>query len=34
MPVIPDNDGRCREIGISEETFHRWRQACAKKEHG
>jgi len=24
----------CREIGISEETFHRWRQARAKKEHG
>jgi transposase-like protein len=24
----------CREIGISEKTFYRWRKACAEKQHG
>ena len=24
----------CREIGISEKTFYRWRKARAEKQHG
>ena len=24
----------CREIGISEKTFYRWRKARAEKKHG